>query len=249
MKFLNLNTSAKSKFIDTAQKWGKNVLSEAQRLFNRLVKSGNYDLRAEIDKNVWNKAENGGYLAKEWFVKQIAVNKQYHIQRQYMEPGRLYIFRYMHPKYENILDFYDTQPLVLALPRYISNEGNVVEQGINLHLLPQGARIDLLCAIFDLFRNEYAGEMYRAKQAPIRSMTWQRMKKLVHQYGGEFAFRAYVPELKTGTIQFPYETFPKAIFLPSLQYEKKSADDILALYMQYLYDIKIPYRPTNLRMF
>lgn len=246
-KFTNLDVSSKNKFIDTVQKWGRNVLTTAQRLFNRLVKSGSWDLRAEIDKNPWKTDMHGGARAKEWFNKEAIRHSDWLIRRQYMEPGRLYVFKYLHPKYESILDFYDANPLVLSLPYYISQEGNVVEQGINLHLLPFGARVDLLCAIVDLFKTEYKGELYRDKQKSI-PINWQKIKAVVHKYGGEFAYRAYRPELKSGIVQFPYEMFAKAIYLPSVKYEKMSADKILQLYLEYLRKEGNMYKPTNLSM-
>lgn len=246
-KFTNLDASSKSKFIDTAQRWGRNVLTAAQRLFNRLVKSGSWDLRTEIDKNPWKQDPHGGAKAKEWFNKEVIRHSEWFVKRSYMEPGRLYVFRYLHPKYESILDFYDTQPLILALPYYISNEGNVIEQGINLHLLPFGARVDLLCNIVELFKQEYKGELYRDKQKPIQ-ISWQKIKAITMKYGGEFAFRSYRPELKSGTVQFPYELFSKAIYLPSIKYEKMSANQILSMYLNYLKKQGNMYRPTNLSM-
>lgn len=246
-KFTNLDASSKNKFIDTAQRWGRNVLTAAQRLFNRLVKSGSWDLRTEIDKNPWKQDPHGGAKAKEWFNKEVIRHSEWFVKRSYMEPGKLYSFRYLEPLTKDNILWWDSMPLTLAFGHYISEEGNVVEMGLNLHHVPMGCRIDTLCAIVDAFKKMYQGELYREKQKSI-PMKWQQVAGFVKKFGVEFAFRSYRPELMSGTICFPYEQWSKAVFLPSIKYEKLNANQILQIYLQYLKDKKIPYKPTDLRM-
>lgn len=245
--FTNLDSNAKQGFIDKAKQWGRNALSAAQRLFNRLVKSGNYNLHKEIQSNPWYKAQNGGALARIWFAQKIAPDSAYHSKRQYMEPGRLYMFVYANPKHADILDWYDVYPLVMSLGSYVSQEGELVEMGINLHHLPLKVRILVLCKIFEAFASKYQGEMYRAEQKPI-DMTWQQVGALVQQYGAAFAFRSYLPQLRTGTICFKYEDWYKAIFIPSNHYEKMTAQQICNMYMQYLKDKHIMFNVSDTTM-
>lgn len=233
--FTHLDSSAKQGFIDKAKQWGRNALSAAQRLFNRLVKSNNYDLHKEIQNNPWYKAQNGGALARIWFAQKIAPDSAYHSKRQYMEPGRLYIFMYTDPKHKDFLSYFDANPIVVAMGSYISQEGQVVEMGINLHHLPLKVRILVLCKIFEAFASKYQGEMYRAEQRHI-DMTWQQVGALVQQYGAAFAFRSYLPQLRTGTICFKYEDWYKAIFIPSARYEKTTVERLYQMYVQYLKD-------------
>lgn len=233
--FKNLDEKSKVGFIERAKQWGRNALSTAQRLFNRLVKSGNYDLHKEIKNNPWYAAQNGGALAKIWFNSKVANNEQYWSKRSYMEPGRLYMFVYANPKHEDILDYWDVYPLVISLGRYVSKEGEVVEMGINMHHLPLQVRILVLTKIFEAFKSKYSGEMYREHQKPV-DMSWQQVGALVQQYGAGFAFRSYIPRLRTGAICFPYEEWYKAIFIPSNRYERATAAQIYQMYMQYLKD-------------
>lgn len=246
-KFTNLDASSKNKFIDTAQRWGRNVLTAAQRLFNRLVKSGSWDLRTEIDKNPWKQDPHGGAKAKEWFNKEVIQHPEWFVKRSYMEPGKLYTFKYLDPKYKDDLLYYDEQPLLLSLHHYISKEGNVVEIGLNLHHIPQGARIDCLCAVVDAFKKLYQGELYREKQKSI-PMTWKQIEPITKKFGFAFAFRSYLPELMSGTICLPFETWPKAVFLPTSGYKKMNANQILHMYFEYLKKTGNMYKPNDLRM-
>lgn len=242
--FHNLDDKSKQSFIDKAKQWGRNALTAAQRLFNRLVKSGSYDLHQAIKQNPWYTAQNGGALARIWFTQKIATNSDYQSRRKYMEPGRLYMFMYADPKHKDFLSYFDANPIVIALGSYVSQEGELVEMGINLHHLPLKVRILVLCKIFEAFASKYKGEMYRAEQAPV-DMSWQQVGALVQQYGAAFAFRSYIPRLRTGTICFRYEDWYKAIFIPSARYEKTTVERLYQMYVQYLKDKYIMFNVSD----
>jgi hypothetical protein len=238
-KFKNLDTQSKEGILTTIQKWGKNALAATQRLFNRLVKSGSYDLYREIEKNPWYTRSNGGALAQEWFKTQIVTHSEWQQRRTLMEPGRLYMFVYDNPKTADVLDWWDVYPLVLSLGNYkAEGTGNIVEMGINLHHLPLKVRFLVLSEVFKAFANLYRGEMYRAEQSPVQ-ISWMQVGALVEKYGASFAFRSYLPELRTGSICFPYEEWSKAIYIPSQKYEKLQAAQIYARYIEYLRKRKI----------
>lgn len=232
-KFTKLDETSKRSAIDVMKSWGRNALSTAQRLFNRLVKSGSYDLDKEIKANPWFKESNGGALAKEWFIKTASTNREWQQRRRLMEPGKLYMFVYANPKTADILDWWDVHPLVLSLGNYTAEgTGNIVEMGVNLHHLPLQVRFLVITAVFNAFAKRYKGEMYRSNQSSV-PMNWQMVGGLVKPFGADFAFRSYLPQLRTGTIEFPYEEWSKAIFVPSFQYQKLQADQIFARYVEH----------------
>lgn len=245
-KFNSLDTQAKSSFIDKAKSIGRSILTAAQRLFNRLVKTGQYDLGKEIRNNEWYNMQNGGREAANWF-RSYATNPDVQVRRKYMEPGKLYMFVYDHPKYADVLDWYDCAPLVLSLGYYIAKDGSVVSMGVNMHHLPLEVRFIVLETVFKAFAAKYKGEMYRSDQAPV-NITWQQVASLVMPFGAAFAFRSYLPPRMTGIIEFKYEDWPKAIFIPSNHYEKLTADQIFQRYMQYLRDNNIMFAVKLNRM-
>ena len=89
--------------------------------------------------------------------------------------------------------------------------------------------------------------MYRSEQTAVH-MTWQQVGSLVTKYGAAFAFRSYLPPRMTGLIEFKYEDWSKAIFIPSNHYEKLTADQIFQRYMQYLKDNNINFAVSSNRM-
>lgn len=245
-KFNSLDTQAKTSFIDKAKSVGRSILTAAQRLFNRLVKSGQYDLGKEIRSNPWYKMSNGGREAAAWF-KSYATNPDVQIRRKYMEPGKLYMFVYDNPKHADVLDWYDCAPLILSLSYYIAKDGSVVSMGVNLHHLPLEVRFLVIETVFKAFASKYKGEMYRSEQTAVH-MTWQQVGSLVTKYGAAFAFRSYLPPRMTGLIEFKYEDWSKAIFIPSNHYEKLTADQIFQRYTQYLKDNNINFAVSSNRM-
>jgi hypothetical protein len=76
-----------------------------------------------------------------------------------------------------------------------------------------------------MYEKRYNGEMYSATQRPLE-LNWQRIATPLLQYGAAFCFRAYIPRLRTMCIEFKYEDWHKAIFVPN-EYLHKTSEDKL----------------------
>lgn len=245
-KFNSLDTQAKTSFIDKAKSVGRSILTAAQRLFNRLVKSGQYDLGKEIRSNPWYKMPNGGREAAAWF-KSYATNPDVQIRRKYMEPGKLYMFVYSDPKTKDWLAVWDETPLCFCMGGFYTQSGEWRSVGLSLHFVPLEVRFVIAEAIFRAFASKYKGELYRTEQTPV-FVDWHKIAPIVQPYGGAFAFREYIPERITGLIEITYENWSKAIFIPSSKYNKMTAEQVFAMYMQYLKDNNINFAVSDNRM-
>jgi hypothetical protein len=213
--------------------FGSRLLSKAQTAFNQKVQSGQYDLWQLINASPW-KTSRGGAKALDWYRIHLRDNKDELIYKGLLEAGRLYTFRYLRPKHESTLDYFDTNPLVICLGYYKAKNGEIVEKGINLHLLPKDIRYSVISKIFSMYSDRYKGEMYRATQGQAIKLEWQNIALPLMQYGAAFAFRSYIPRLRTEVVQFKYEDWDKAIFLPSLKYKGTNLDKLVMEWKKYL---------------
>jgi hypothetical protein len=73
-------------------------------------------------------------------------------------PGRIYTWQY-DPLYKDILDYYDKRPMVLVHSQFVSKEGNMIVQGLNLNLLPEFQRMQTL----ELFYRTYKKDIDQAE--------------------------------------------------------------------------------------
>ena len=90
-------------------------------------------------------------------------------------PGKLYVFRYA-PLNSKNLPWFDKNPVVLALDPAGAND-----VGINLNLLPNNVREDLLDKVYGMFEAEIksnlvGGAANNVKRQKHLSMTWENMK-------------------------------------------------------------------------
>jgi hypothetical protein len=147
--------------------------------------------------------------AQNWFEKGVSKLKDNTIvsTRTPFKPGMIYVFKYMKPKYIEELEWWDRHPVVLALDR--TDQKN--DLGINLNLLPEKIKIELLDAIYKqkegFIKKQRDGKTAEnAKlQGPIKGFTYESAKKFLEKFGYDFAIRQYIPKLKTNQQVVAYE--------------------------------------------
>lgn len=219
----------------TASKFIKKLLTQSQKLFNSSVKDGNYNLQKRVDDSPWN-IENSKTRdeVRDW-MKSITRDKENHYKTKFLEAGKLYFFRYMKPKHMDTLDYWDKGPLMLCLGGYWTKDKRWIEVGLNLHLLPPLIRRKVLVKVWNMYSQKYKGEMYSPTQRPLE-LNWQKVAGPLLQYGAGFCFRSYIPELRTQTIEFKYEDWDKAIYVPNEYLNKTSEAELKVLWAKFTRD-------------
>lgn len=141
-------------------------------------------------------------------------------------PGKIYVFRYDSPKTKETLEWWDRNPVVLALD---PNDGNDV--GINLNLLPQDVKETLLDDVYTRMYGEIKTNMTRAKEnANAQSylkLTWAGAQKYLDRYGIEFAIRQYIPSLKAKQAVVSYEHWADIALCNFMDLEGTTMADII----------------------
>lgn len=124
--------------------------------------------------------------------------------------GMIHVFRYDKPKHLERLEWWDRNPVVLALDPHDSG----TDVGINLNLLPVEFKEDLLDMIYDRMAGAIKSNSGRAKennataQAQIK-LIYKDVKKVLVQFGFDFAIRQYIPQLKKDQKVVSYENWAK----------------------------------------
>lgn len=149
-------------------------------------------------------------FSQKWFEKgRSAVNEKgvsYTSKRFF--PGKIYVFRYTPINYIN-LPWYDKNPVVLALDPAGDND-----VGINLNLLPNTVKEDLLDKVYGMFSAEIknktiGGAANDVKRQGHLSMTYENMKGFLKGPGYDFALRQYKIGGKSGQAYVSYENWAK----------------------------------------
>lgn len=228
----------------TAGKYIKKLLTAGQKLFNSSVKNGDYDLEKLIEESPWISGNSKANDEIRQWMKTVTADKSNHFKTTYMEAGKLYFFRYMKPKHMDTLEFWDKGPLMLCLGGYWTKNKDYIEVGLNLHLLPPLIRRKVLIKVWNMYKQKYKGEMYSPQQRPLE-LNWQKIAAPLLQYGAAFCFRSYIPKLRTQTIEFKYEDWDKAIFVPNEYLNKTSETELKVLWAKFTREKSLPKLSAN----
>lgn len=150
--------------------------------------------------------------AEEWFQtasKSIKDNSVANHARPF-RIGMIHVFRYDKPKHIERLEWWDMNPVVLALDPHESG----TDVGINLNLLPVEFKEDLLDMIYDRMEGQIKSKSGRSKENNALTqgeitLIYKDIKKFLVQFGFDFAIRQYLPELKKNQKVVSYENWAK----------------------------------------
>ena len=196
-------------------------------------------VKSEISKLV--KENKGKKLARasaaEWFEKALNSRKDKSVDKQRFpfQPGKIYVFDYDDPLNKQTLEWWDQNPVVLAL-RSIDKE---TDCGINLNLLPVKFKEDFLDAFYTMhFSQIKAGSTGFKKnnafmQTPIMQLDYETVKKFLDRFGFGFAIRRYKVIRKKNQAVVSYENWPKIALCDFIELNGATVMGIRALFMQY----------------
>lgn len=147
--------------------------------------------------------------AHEWFKRGSKKRSETSVKKtgQRFRPGKIYVFEYKTPKGIDRLEWWDQNPVVLALDPY---KGNDV--GINLNLLPVQIKEELLDYTYSILYNQIRSQTMgnksgdASKQGQI-NLSYSGAKLFLKRYGFDFAVRQYIPNLKRKQAVVAYENW------------------------------------------
>lgn len=208
------------------------ILDETKQLFNDDVVSGTFDMRKTIESD-FQKFRSPSSI-RTWLRTYVKKHRYHGIMLQ----GQLYMYDY-DPLHKDTLEYYDTSPLVLSFGLYYAKTGNLIEYGVNLHMLPIQIRKEFMTDVFNLFKKQYRGQMYSNKPRSINEFSWETLQTFVNKYGIDFAVRSYIVERRKNTIIFDYSDWGKAVMVPSKGYVGTDDKTLIRLYKHYMLQRKL----------
>lgn len=183
------------------------ILDDTRKAFNDRVTKGEFSIRRQIESDA--KEFKNQRTLKAWFTEYA----KKHSYRGLLVQGHLYYIDFYDPLLKDKLEFYDQKPLVLSFGIYLADTGNLVQTGINLHMLPHDIRIAFVSDVFELFRAQFKGVMYSDKPRKLNEFTWETLKRFIDKYHIDFAVRSYIPERMHNVVMIDYQDWGKALAL------------------------------------
>lgn len=145
--------------------------------------------------------------------------------------GSLYTYTYI-PKYADILDFYDTNPLTIIYDSFYSKSGTYLYRGINLHFLPTRIKLQLLDAYWNYFYKFGANRLMSVLPLTY-SKFFDYIFEDVNNVMYKFAIRTYIVSRIGSSIKIDDNDFGKAILVKPKFINGKTLDDIYNDYYKY----------------
>lgn len=168
--------------------------------------------------------------AEEWFVKSSTSIREGSVQRtgQRFRPGKIYVFRYENPKWAF---WWDSNPVVLALNP--ADNGN--DMGINLNMLPNSVKEELLDFIYEQYQGFIKGQtLKQAKSQANLSLTYEGAKSFLSRYGFDFAIRQYIPNRKSNQAVVGYDNWARIVLCDFIELNNSSIGAIRAAFRKHL---------------
>lgn len=148
-------------------------------------------------------------------------------------PGKMYVFKY-NPKLKNKLDYYDKNPIVLSLGKYMNTKEGRLDLGVNLNFLPPRVKNLLLSKIFDnysrLINNNISDYPDNAILQRFLPLNYKIAESILDRYKVKFALRSYYMNRRYESAVVAYEHWPKMLMLDVKDIEGAS---IRKIYSQY----------------
>jgi len=180
--------------------------------------------------------DNARIAADEWYRTVGKSNGDKAIQSYSgpFQPGKIYIFRYEHPKTMERLEQWDANPVVISLGRV-----DGLDLGININYLPQNVKLRVIDKIYKNFQSKIEEQETKKpaqakKQKPIISFNEDTIIKFISDAGLGYAIKRYVTNLRKGTKVVSAEGWKYVPLLNLAQIKKTDIRKVQSGYSKYI---------------
>jgi len=155
------------------------------------------------------------------------------LTKKYLLPGMCTIFGYDEPKYKEELEYYDRTPFTLFLGITRTNDGNIREIGLNLHLFPPFARARILTHTYNVFKPYFDKNFNDVTGKPNTFISYDRLKHLMkNNLKIAFGIRMYIPVLRRASWLIPTRLLSTAMYTEG-HFSKASLQQIYHFWRQF----------------
>jgi len=182
-------------------------------------------------------------VSEQWFSDAIKSRKDKSVEKivKPFQPGKIYVFQYLNPVTKETLEWWDKNPVVLALLPI----DKTTECGINLNLLPVKFKEDFLDNFYKIYHSQINAQSTGAKkdnatlQGPLRTLNYEVVKKYLDHFGFGFAVRRYKVHLKKNQAVVSYESWPKIALCDFIALNGSTPWKIKRLFTEYYRNMNI----------
>lgn len=146
-----------------------------------------------------------------------------------MKMGEIYTYNY-DPKYKDILDYYDTNPLTLIYNSwYAPGTKNHLYTGINLHFLPSKVKLSILEAYWQYFYNLKGNRVMRFLPISYNAFFDVVFRRILG-VNYSFAIRNYIITRIDNPVMVPDYEWGKIPFTTGIFMQGATLEEIYKLY-------------------
>lgn len=130
-------------------------------------------------------------------------------------PGNLILFKYLTPKTEEELEYYDAWPCTIFFGTFNSKQGRRII-GFNLHYYPAKYRQRILAKIFSIYKPIFLKYWKDGVVREIDGFDYQYIVSSLKKAKMDFGVRMYDPALCTNLLNVPPQYWSTAVFTEGL---------------------------------
>lgn len=181
----------------------------AKKVENNIKMPKNYSLFTEIKKNPLYKISNRDKKARKILEDYKQENKT-KMSKRNITPGQLVLFKYLNPKTQEELEYYDASPCTIFFGIFNSKQGKRV-LGFNIHYFPSQLRYKIMDKIFDMYKPFYRKYFETGLPSELDTFDYSFLTEELERHNLSFAVRMYIPNLIGDTFIVPPKLWTDAL--------------------------------------
>lgn len=147
------------------------------------------------------------------------------LDRSFIFPGQLIMFKYFEPATKDKLQYYDAWPCTIFFGTFNTKDGIRV-LGFNIHYYPPRIRFQLINRIYEIFKPIYSKNFNTPLSTEVSYFNYKMLIEQLQKAKLDFGIREYIPNLMANITPIPASDWPKAV-LTEGHFKKESRMAIL----------------------
>lgn len=170
-----------------------------------------FSVLQEVKKHPLYRISNRDKKARQIIKEHEEKQKNKITSKNNITPGQLVMFKYLHPKTEEELEYYDAAPCTIFFGMFNAPEGKRV-LGFNIHYFPPKIRYVIMDRIYQMYKPIYRKYFETGVPKEMDGFDYRYITEELERQNLSFAVRMYDPKLIGGTYIVPPNMWVPAIF-------------------------------------
>ena len=188
----------------------------------------NFSLYKEVKKNPLYKMSNRDKKARAMIDEYKEKQKKVITSKNNITPGQLVLFKYLNPKTQEELEYYDASPCTIFFGIFHSSEGKRV-LGFNIHYFPPSIRYRIMDKIYEMYKPFYRKYFETGLPQELDAFDYKYLTDELERHNLSFAVRMYIPSLIGDTYIVPPRIWPVAMMTEGW-FKKETRATIMAYF-------------------